>query len=442
MGSNGDYLRRLWFVPNPHSSIVILKKHTVHTMTKEKEDHINRAFSLEDTFPDADNLFSNDFRSIQDSYENALFVLDTNILLLPFNLGKEAIDEIEKIYKKLIDENKLFIPKRVAREYSKNRTAKLSEIHSNILRLKAGRNYQNIKYPILENLPEKIELDESLKDLKDKESEFHSKVTKLTSTIKEWGWKDPVSTLYGELFKKEILIGTKKTREEILTELNRRQKHKIPPGYKDSSKDDSGVGDLVIWLSILELGKNESKDIIFVSQDLKPDWWQQSSGSAFLPRFELIEEYKRTTSGQNIHIITFSYLLELFKASEQAIEALKQEEERNRKQRQKKLFKHYKKIREQHKKRLKKLSRDEIIEEIKEWFFQNFEDPVESLPYESKEGGYIYIWGGPYEARDEIESEYGGIVTDSIIDEVATELEEISWEWSGHPEEHRDDYRD
>ena len=162
-------------------------------MTKEKEDHINRAFSLEDTFPDADNLFSYDFRSIQDSYENALFVLDTNILVLPFNLGKEAIDEIEKIYKKLIDENKLFIPERVAREYSKNRTSKLAEIHSNILRLKTGRNYQNIKYPILENLPEKIELDESLKELKDKESEFHFKVSKLTSTIKEWEWKDPVS---------------------------------------------------------------------------------------------------------------------------------------------------------------------------------------------------------------------------------------------------------
>ena len=30
---------------------------------------------------------------------------------------------------------------------------------------------------------------------------------------------------------------------------------------------------------------------------------------------------------------------------------------------------------------------------IATWFFNNYEDPVESCPYESAEGGYQYIWG-------------------------------------------------
>ena len=35
-----------------------------------------------------------------------------------------------------------------------------------------------------------------------------------------------------------------------------------------------------------------------------------------------------------------------------------------------------------------------------EWFNQNFEDPAERTPYESAEGGYQWIWGGPYDARE------------------------------------------
>lgn len=45
---------------------------------------------------------------------------------------------------------------------------------------------------------------------------------------------------------------------------------------------------------------------------------------------------------------------------------------------------------------------DERIEAMREWFLANFDDPANSLPYESKEGGYQWIWGGPYNASDEI----------------------------------------
>lgn len=400
-------------------------------MTTDKKDIIEEAFSLENTFPEADELFSNDFNTLEEAFENGLFVLDTNVLLLPFNLGADAIEEIKKIYISLIHENRLFIPKRVAREYSKNRTAKLSEIHSNILRLKSGAKYPNVKYPIISDLAEKKELDKALESLNKKEIEFKEKVAKLADKVKNWQYKDPVSTLYGDLFKSSLLIDSSKKKEDILKELNRRKKHKIPPGYKDSGKDDFGIGDLIIWLSILEKGENENEDIIFVSQDLKPDWWQQSNGSAFIPRFELIEEYKRVSKGKNIHIISFSKLLELFKAKEQAIKELQEQEEKERKERQRRIA-HYNEVRNKYKNHMDSLSKEDKIDEMKSWFYQNYEDPAECLPYESKEGGYMYIWGGPYDPREEIETEFSGIVDDEIVDGVATELEEISWEWSGN----------
>ncbi len=36
------------------------------------------------------------------------------------------------------------------------------------------------------------------------------------------------------------------------------------------------------------------------------------------------------------------------------------------------------------------------------WFYENFEDPAQETPYNGREGGYLYIHGGPYEAADYI----------------------------------------
>lgn len=44
------------------------------------------------------------------------------------------------------------------------------------------------------------------------------------------------------------------------------------------------------------------------------------------------------------------------------------------------------------------------------WFRNSYEDPAERTPYESREGGYQWIWGGPYDALEELESEFSGII--------------------------------
>ena len=57
------------------------------------------------------------------------------------------------------------------------------------------------------------------------------------------------------------------------------------------------------------------------------------------------------------------------------------------------------------------------------WFGGMFEDPANETPYESREGGYQYVWGGPYEAQDEIDREFGGLVSEDVIDSVVSEIE-------------------
>lgn len=87
---------------------------------------------------------------------------------------------------------------------------------------------------------------------------------------------------------------------------------------------------------------------------------------------------------------------------------------------------------------LAKADRDTQLEVMRTWFFQNYEDPAERTPYESREGGYVWIWGGPYEAREELESEFYDLVPEEVIEELDSELSSICWEWA--PTEKPGDY--
>ena len=62
-------------------------------------------------------------------------------------------------------------------------------------------------------------------------------------------------------------------------------------------------------------------------------------------------------------------------------------------------------------------------EVLKAWFHRNFEDPAQSTPHDSSEGGYQYVWGGPYDADEELRSEFEPLgVPDEVIGEVVEEV--------------------
>lgn len=70
---------------------------------------------------------------------------------------------------------------------------------------------------------------------------------------------------------------------------------------------------------------------------------------------------------------------------------------------------------------LEGMSEEEQIEALVEWFHWNFEDPAEMTPYETREGGYIYIWGGPYNASDALGEQFEEIVGYDVV-QAATEI--------------------
>jgi hypothetical protein len=75
------------------------------------------------------------------------------------------------------------------------------------------------------------------------------------------------------------------------------------------------------------------------------------------------------------------------------------------------------------------LEGEPLVDAIVDWFRKNYEDPAENTPYESAEGGYQYIWGGPYDAREEIET-YLGEFPDTILRPALARLERTAVEWA------------
>ena len=79
-------------------------------------------------------------------------------------------------------------------------------------------------------------------------------------------------------------------------------------------------------------------------------------------------------------------------------------------------------------------SKKEQEEALFNWFILRFEDPVHSLPYISREGGYQYIYGDPVDPEDEI-SQFEDITSIEVVQNVVQRLYDIAGDsWSPIPD--------
>lgn len=75
----------------------------------------------------------------------------------------------------------------------------------------------------------------------------------------------------------------------------------------------------------------------------------------------------------------------------------------------------------------KKIATHGLVERVTylvNWFFNFYTDPVHDTPYNGREGGYIYIHGGPFNASDELYDKFGKFFSDEDIEYAVTEVEQ------------------
>lgn len=239
---------------------------------------------------------SEDLRSL---WSRACFVLDANVLL---NLYRYSPVTRENLFRAIgFVEDRLWISYQAASEFHSNRIAEIA---------RQAKKYDNISKDadkLLESLdntrahpfvPETAlsTMRDSVESLK--ESLVQAKTTQI-QLLRDDDILNRITRLIGEH------VGDAPTTDEHSTAIScaeARTAKGTPPGCKDAKKDgDRKYGDAIMWLQILDYAKTNKRDIIFVTDDSKDDWWLSERGETLGPRPELLKEFIDFT-GHDFHM--------------------------------------------------------------------------------------------------------------------------------------------
>ncbi|GJQ61131.1 MAG: hypothetical protein SCALA702_01840 [Melioribacteraceae bacterium] len=284
------------------------------------------AFYLEKIFPEAGKIFEFKYKDFENVKEHCIYIFDTNVLFVPFLISKKGLKDYKKIFINLKKEKRLFIPARVAREFAKNRGATIQTLFKKLQEARERINkggFDLSTLPILEEDQNYNRIKEIETEVNKLKEEYRDNIDALISYIKTWNWDDPVSLFYSELWDNEMIVELKKNCKDLQTDLEFRKNHQIAPGFKDSKKIDGGIGDLIIWQTILEIAEQKKKDVVFVTNEEKNDWFYSEYNTTLYPKYELFDEFRRNTNGQSISIVNFEKFLISQNASEDTIKELK-----------------------------------------------------------------------------------------------------------------------
>ncbi|TWA75632.1 hypothetical protein FBZ83_12359 [Azospirillum brasilense] len=258
---------------------------------------------------------------IKDLWGSAVFVFDTNALLSLFRDKKSTSDDLMNIIKKL--KNRVWVPHQVAWEFHKNRSGVV---------IGNKKVYQPLRNAI--DAARKVAEDTVRKNMDGYKHHPVMSVTdaitfineKFDRIISDIGLKEEASPRddhYRSVFKVlvdalEKSTGQKysdKDLEGIYEDGKCNCEKLIPPGYIDYQKKqdrpvEERLGDYILWRQMVDYAVAERKPIIFITDDVKEDWWREVKGEKIGPRIELVREFMSKTN-QRFHAYTRYRFLEM-----------------------------------------------------------------------------------------------------------------------------------
>ena len=258
----------------------------------------NNSNKLEDN--DLRQIFRGYYRPTDEEFsklwKNCIFIPDANVLLNIYRYTPETCDTLINIFNEISE--RLWVTHQAALEYHHKRLDVIGEQESAYENIKEKlRNLQKnnenqlnsfARHPFInvKNFSEKIK--STLTEIENELDECKKKHPKLLDTDE---LRDNITALFegkvGKFYSPEKL-------KELYDIGKKRYEYQIPPGFLDKDKDnEKQFGDLILWFQIIDYAKSIKKPIVFITDDIKEDWWLKFKGKTIGPRPELIDEIYR-----------------------------------------------------------------------------------------------------------------------------------------------------
>ena len=223
--------------------------------------------------------------AIDEIWNNCIFSYDANVLLNLYRYSTTTRKAFFEIIKALNDNT--ILPYHSGYEYHKNRRKviksqkmaydKIEEIINSsknkfITELNTYRKHCLIETKEIIDPVEKT-LDKIIKKLKEQKEKHDSLID-----------NDSINEMITNLFEGKLSdFFLEEELKEIYKEGKSRYEKKIPPGFADFNEkkndpEESLYGDLIIWKHLIKISKEKQKNIVFVTDDRKDDWWFKDGG--------------------------------------------------------------------------------------------------------------------------------------------------------------------
>lgn len=254
-------------------------------------------------------------KMIKEKIENGVIVIcDTNVYLNVYRYSPEFTEFAFQCLKCIKDS--IAIPATVYMEYRKHYKSEFYAMKTKVKNASNNINSQvasarkkientcnllkSRQYPDIDALSNilKAVFDDAEKKIDD----FFDDRNVLEQVANNWGDDDYIFNLVEDIQASRGMDPfTQEQLYKICDEGEDRYKKQVPPGYKDQKNKDGirKYSDLIIWKEVMNYSKENQLDIIFVTDDVKADWWEKEG--VFHPA--LIQEFMSET-GKNIDAYT------------------------------------------------------------------------------------------------------------------------------------------
>ncbi|WP_338808502.1 PIN-like domain-containing protein [Serratia marcescens] len=259
------------------------------------------------------NAFKNRYPRKNDYYDELLkkatIVVDANVLLNMYRYSEDTASYILNILNHV--KERVWIPHQVGREFFENRkkiiisqSDSYKETEQQLKKI--VNNFEDSqKHPFISKNSTTL-LSNALESIY---NDLKSSAEKYASLLS----KDPILDKIFDIYDNRI--GNEYSSEDLaklIEEGKSRYQNKIPPGYMDSGKELRDLeknpsasqyertrpyGDFIIWKQLIDFSK-DGNDILFITQDVKEDWFEIQSGKKLGPRHELLDEFMNITGNQ------------------------------------------------------------------------------------------------------------------------------------------------